>query len=205
MDVIEWLSLEILPHEAEARDWIRSASIGPEEEDDLIQEVYCRLLEIEDVARIAQPRAFLFQTVRAALQDHLRQTPVVRIDISSLMDSLIAPEALNSPEMIAHDRRVLAQVRAAIEALPGRCREVFELRKLWGLTQKDVSRRLQISEKAVETETTRGLRLLMQAMADKSRTPRTRETHGPTPAPGRDRFRSRRMGGQGRRRAAKPL
>ncbi|MNH83952.1 putative RNA polymerase sigma factor FecI [compost metagenome] len=204
MDVIDWLALEILPHEAEARDWIRAAAIGPEEEDDLIQEVYCRLLEVEDVSRIGSPRAFLFQTVRAAIQDHLRQTPVVRIDISNLMDKLIAPEALNSPEMIAHDRRLLAQVRQAMEALPGRCREVFELRKLWGLTQKDVARRLNISEKAVESETTRGLRLLMQAMADKSRAPRTRGTHGPTPSAGRHRLGSRRLGGQGRRRAAEP-
>lgn len=204
MDVIDWLSLEILPHEAEARDWIRAAAISLEEEDDLIQEVYCRLLEVEDFAGVGSPRSLLFQTVRAAIQDHLRQTPVVRIDISSLIDDLIAPEALNSPETIAHDRRVLAQVGQVIEALPKRCRQVFEMRKLWGLPQKDVARRLNISEKAVESETTRGLRLLMLAMADKSRAPRTRETHGPTPSAGRHRFGSRRLGGQGRRRTAEP-
>lgn len=203
MDVIDWLSLEILPHEAEARDGIRAAGLGPEE-DDLIQEVYCRLLEVEDVARIAQPRAFLLQTVRAVIQDHLRQTPVVQIDISSLIDDLIAPEALSSPEAIAHDRRRLAEVGQAIEALPGRCRQVFEMRKLWGLPQKDVARRLNISEKAVESETTRGLRLLMQAMADKSRAPRTRGTHGPTPTARRHRLGGRRLGDPDRRRASEP-
>ena len=199
MDVVEWLSLEILPHEAEARTFIRAAALNPAEEDDIVQEVYCRLLEIGSAARPRDGRGLLLQTVQDAIQDYLHQSTVVRIDISSIVQSVAAPEAINSPEFIAHDRRLLAEVREAMTALPHRCREVFELRKLWGLTQKDVSRRLNLSEKTVEKETTRGLRLIMLAMADRTPSPRTRRINGAIPLPRRDRRGGRRMGGQGRR------
>lgn len=203
--IVEWLSLEILPHEADARAWIRSASVGPAEEDDIIQEVYCRLLEESDIGGVVQPRVLFLRLVRETTQAHLRQVPVVSIDIASVMDELEAPEAISSPELIAHDRRVLSQVREVVSTFPPRCREVFELRKMWGLTQKDVSRRLHISEKTVEKETTRGLWLLMRALARKSeshkpnRAEPNRRAHADPASSRRNRLGGGGLGGQGRR------
>lgn len=206
--LVAWLSLEVLPHEAEARAWIRSASVSPAEEDDIIQEVYCRLLELDDAVAAVQPRTLFLRVVREATQDHLRLTPVVSIDIASIMDELEAPEAISSPERIAHDRRILAQVREVIATLPSQCRQVFELRKMWGLSQKDVSRRLHISEKTVEKEMTLGLRLLMQALARKTplqtQLERTPGTHADAASSRRDRRGSGGLGGKGRRGRDKP-
>ncbi len=44
---------------------------------------------------------------------------------------------------------------AAIDALPARCREVYILRKLKGLSQKEIARELGISEKTVEVQVVR--------------------------------------------------
>lgn len=201
--VVAWLAREVLPHEAEARAWIRSASVGPAEEDDIVQEVYCRLLEVDGSTAGVQPRTLFLRMIREATRDHLRLTPVVSIDIASVMDELEAPEAISSPERIAHDRRILAQVRDVIATFPSQCREVFELRKMWGLSQKDVSRRLHISEKTVEKEMTFGLRLLMQALARKTplrtQVERNPGTHADAASSRRGRRGSGGLGGKGRR------
>ena len=41
---------------------------------------------------------------------------------------------------------------AAIDSLPGRCREIFILRKLQDVPQKEIARRLDISEQTVEVQ-----------------------------------------------------
>jgi DNA-directed RNA polymerase specialized sigma24 family protein len=42
--------------------------------------------------------------------------------------------------------------------LPSRCREIFVLRKLTGLSQKAIARRLQLSVLTVQAQASRGLR-----------------------------------------------
>jgi RNA polymerase sigma-70 factor (ECF subfamily) len=53
-----------------------------------------------------------------------------------------------------------------IEGLPERCRQVFELRKVHGLSQAETAKALRISENIVEKETARGLSLILRHMAE---------------------------------------
>ena len=56
----------------------------------------------------------------------------------------------------------LALLGRAIEALPDRCRQVLTLRKVFGLSQKEIAARLAISENTVETQIANGMRLCTQ-------------------------------------------
>jgi RNA polymerase sigma-70 factor (ECF subfamily) len=49
-------------------------------------------------------------------------------------------------------------VAAAIADLPDRCREIVVLRKLAGLSQRDVATQLGLSERTVEVQVARGTR-----------------------------------------------
>jgi RNA polymerase sigma factor (sigma-70 family) len=53
----------------------------------------------------------------------------------------------------------LALLRDAIASLPPRCREVLTLRTARGCSQKEIARRMGISENAVEKQMANGLRL----------------------------------------------
>ena len=74
------------------------------------------------------------------------------------IDSLsVVDDAVGVPEALAHaeDFRILLR---AIESLPERCRQVVTLRKIYGLSQKEVATQLGVSEATVETQGGIGLR-----------------------------------------------
>jgi RNA polymerase sigma-70 factor (ECF subfamily) len=53
-----------------------------------------------------------------------------------------------------------------IDGLPDRCREVFRMRKIDGLSQRDVAKALNIAEHTVENDVVKGLKLILGAIAE---------------------------------------
>src|SRR3546814_7210452 len=60
----------------------------------------------------------------------------------------------------------LDRVHRLIEGLPERCRRIFELRKIEGLPQREVAQRLGVADHVVENDVTKGLKLILQAIAE---------------------------------------
>ncbi len=57
-------------------------------------------------------------------------------------------------------------MRGLIAALPERCRRIFEMRKIEGVSQREIARRLGVTEHVVENEAVRGLRAILAAMTE---------------------------------------
>lgn len=180
--IVAWVGSEILPHEADVRAWLRR-SLGPGGDvEDVIQDAYCRLIGLADVGHILNPRAYFFTVARGIVIDGLRRSRVVRMDTVTEIDALNVVLDDPSPERIAAGRRELARVQRLIAALPDRCRRIFEMRKIDGLSQREIARRMGVPETIVENDIKRGLRLLLKALADgegaPQRTPGIVESHG---------------------------
>jgi RNA polymerase sigma-70 factor (ECF subfamily) len=56
-------------------------------------------------------------------------------------------------------------VQAAVQSLPDRCREVFELSRVHGLKYAEIARQLGISVKTVEAQMGKALRTLREKLA----------------------------------------
>lgn len=164
--IVAWVGSRVLPHEAEVRAWLRRSLVSPADADDVLQEAYCRLAMLDDVDHIANPRAYLFQTARNIVLEQVRRARIVRIETVTEIDALSIEQDEPSPERIAAGRRELARVLALIAALPERCRRVVELRKIHGVPQREIARRLGVTENTVENESVRGLRLVLKALAE---------------------------------------
>lgn len=156
-ELFRWFTEEVQPHEAALRSWLRSRFPGLKDIDDVVQDAYARLLRARETGSIACPRAFLFVTARNLALNHFRhqrhEQPQVgaEIDPSGILDDRAAiPDSVAGAE----DLRLLIQ---AIEALPARCRQIVTLRKIYGLSQKEVANRLGISEHTVESQGSIGL------------------------------------------------
>jgi RNA polymerase sigma-70 factor (ECF subfamily) len=58
----------------------------------------------------------------------------------------------------AASRQELELLNQAIQSLPTRCRQVLTLRKIYGLSQKQIAAQLGISEHTVEAQVGNGMR-----------------------------------------------
>jgi RNA polymerase sigma-70 factor (ECF subfamily) len=163
-DRTSWLARHVLPHEPALRAWLRRRRIDGLETDDIIQETYAVLAGLAAVEHITSPRAYAFQTAQSVILRHLRRARIVRIDSVGAMDLLNAAIDEPSPERQASSRQELRRVADLIAALPAKCRQAFTLRKVEGLSQRDVARQMGISESTVEKHIGRALRTLMCAM-----------------------------------------
>jgi RNA polymerase sigma-70 factor (ECF subfamily) len=153
-----WFADEVLPHEPQLRAWLQARFLSASDVDDVVQESYARLWRARATGAIACPRAFVFVTARNLALNRLRHERVERPRDAAEVDSLNVPDERTSiPESIAHAEDLQLLMRA-IQALPERCRQILTLRKIYGLSQREVADRLGIAESTVETQGTIGLR-----------------------------------------------
>jgi RNA polymerase sigma factor (sigma-70 family) len=175
-EIVAWVGERILPHEADVRRFIARTMRSGEDIDDVVHEAYCRLAGLDEVAHIANPRAYFFQVARSVVLERIRRTRIVRIDAVAEIDALNIVDDEPSPERNVAARRELDRVRRLIEGLPAKCRRVFELRKIEGLSQKAIAAKLGVSENTVEAQAARGLKLILKALAAEDANPSSAAT-----------------------------
>jgi RNA polymerase sigma-70 factor (ECF subfamily) len=151
-ETAHWFAAEVQPHEASLRSYLRGKFPAHPDLDDLVQETYARLLQAREHGTVHQPKAFLFATARNAAFDYFRRRQVVTIDGIEHLELLpVLEDRPGIPEAVAHDQE-LQLLANAIEALPPRCRQVLTLRKIFGLSHKEIAAQLGVSEHTVNAQ-----------------------------------------------------
>lgn len=173
-----WLADHVLPHEPALRAWLGARPVARLEVDDIVQETYAALAAMDDVAHVRSPRAYMFTVAQSVILQHVRRARIVSIETVSEIDRLHAPCEERSPDRHAAAHQELRRIGELIAALPAKCRQAFVLRKVNGLSQREVARRMGISENTVEKHVGKGLRLLMDALGRGSGQRRTEPAAG---------------------------
>jgi RNA polymerase sigma factor (sigma-70 family) len=173
-----WFLRNILPHEPALRGWLGKSTVPGLDADDIIQEAYTILAEMETVDAIQHPRAYLFQVARSVITRHVRRARIISIHAVDDLERLEHPDDAASPEQHAIDRDELRQLAHAISAMPVRTREAFILRRVEGLPQREIAAQMRISENTVETHISRGVRFLVDwfGRGGKTRSQTSRDT-----------------------------
>lgn len=161
-----WFNAHLAPHEPMLRAWLAGRFPGLGEIDDIIQDSYAQVLAARARGTAMQsPKAFLFATARNRAIDFLRTRAVNRTEaLAEISELNVLDDACGIPEAIARHQE-LELLTQAIQSLPERCRQVLTLRRLYGLSQREVAARLGISENTVEHQVTIGVRKCTEFLA----------------------------------------
>jgi RNA polymerase sigma-70 factor (ECF subfamily) len=121
--------------------------------EDLAQEAGIRLISAMRRERVERPRAFLFHAAANLARDHLRRRLVAQEHADAQHECVAAPGS----DQIAAAHQEVALVAEAISDLPRRAREVLQLARIEGYSQKEIATHLGIAPKTVENHLTRAL------------------------------------------------
>ncbi|HTR77570.1 MAG TPA: RNA polymerase sigma-70 factor [Gemmatimonadaceae bacterium] len=140
---------------------LRDRAIGEELAQDVMLELWRRREQLELKESL---RSYLFQAARNRALNHIRHERVARRN-----EPLVAGETsatVDHPEdSNLVDAEIETALRTAVAGLPDRCREVFELSRVNGLSYAEIAAALDISVKTVETQMGKALRVLREHMA----------------------------------------
>jgi RNA polymerase sigma-70 factor (ECF subfamily) len=107
---------------------------------------------------VRNARNYLFATARNAAVDLFRREQIIPFEpIGEKAGLTVLTEATAVPDAVSRNQE-LEMLRAAMEALPTRCRQVFTLRKLYELSHREIADQLGISERTVEAQIDKAMR-----------------------------------------------
>jgi RNA polymerase sigma factor (sigma-70 family) len=161
----DWFETYVLPHEGAAVRVLCGFRYSPEEVEDLLQQSYVKVLEARRRnEQIHNPRGFLLTIAQHVAIDYQRSRRVTPFYPVSNLEALEVSSPEPGPERVAIGRNLLRAVSHAISGLPPRCRDILLLRKVNGLSQKEVAQRLGIAEDTVQKQVAKAVRLCAVAL-----------------------------------------
>jgi RNA polymerase sigma factor (sigma-70 family) len=155
----KWYERELKPHEAMLRAWLRSRYKIEHEADDIVQDAVVKVMEVQETRELESPKAYLFATARNAALMRLRKIQVRRqVSLADFEDmDVFADETLDVAQAAIKGEE-LEMLTRAVQSLPTRCRQVITLRKIYGMSQRQIAEQLGITENTVESQIAIGTR-----------------------------------------------
>jgi RNA polymerase sigma factor (sigma-70 family) len=138
--------------------YLRARLRSEQEAKEVAQEAYVRLLQLQKPGTPGLFRAYLFKTATNIATDRLRHRLVrQRAEQAELFEGLSVSSAAQDPadQLLARERA--EQLRRCLQELPVRCRQIFQMHRLEGLSQRAVADRAGVSERMVRRYVTYAL------------------------------------------------
>lgn len=156
------LSLLFSTHRSELQAFAYRRLGDREAAADVVQDAFVRYATLAEdtaaVARIEQPRFFLWRIVSNLMADRERQLGRrgQHAAIDDLADSLPDPTASPERQLAAQQR--LESLRLALQGLPANCRDALLMNRIDGLGHIEIAQRLGVSPSMVSKYIMQALR-----------------------------------------------
>ena len=147
-----------LEQEGPPKNFISKFIMRASDVDDIAQEAFIRAFRAEQKQNIEHPKAYLYRTARNLAFKKLTKKSHL---MTTFIEDSCGPGVLKSEEDLEKQigtLEKLERVKYAISNLPPQCQRVFIMRKVYGFSQKEISRQLGISTSTVEKHVIAGLK-----------------------------------------------
>ena len=164
-DSNRWFAEAVQPHAGALRAWLRAKFPALTDPENLVQESLARVWQQHEAAEVLSPKALLFTTARNLALDQLRRRQVVSLEaVAEIAELPVYEDTPSAADQAAHNQE-LEILTKAIQSLPDRCRQVLTLRKIYGLSQREIAAQLGITEHTVEAQIGTGMRRCAEFLA----------------------------------------
>lgn len=166
----QWFREQVLPLEPRLRNAaLRLTRGNTHEAEDLVHDTLARLISLAGWKEIGNVPAYCLSVLRnQALQAH-RRSQIVSITTADRSVLDVFADDLPGPEEIAQGRDEMEILIKVISELPPQCRQVFTLRKIYGLRHAEIAEQLSLSISTVEKHLAKGLAICSQALGREPR------------------------------------
>ncbi|HWU33790.1 MAG TPA: sigma-70 family RNA polymerase sigma factor [Methylovorus sp.] len=153
----QWLSLLYRHHQGWLMGWLRKKLGCPHHAADISHDTFSRLLTLDNIPDIHEPRAYLLVTANRLMinEFHKRQVEQETLQAVALLN---ADDSSHSPETICSARQLLAQVVWMLsEELDEKAQRALLLARVDGLSYREIAAAMQVSESSVKQYLSRAL------------------------------------------------
>jgi len=153
-----------LPLESVLIQFLSRGGRGKSDVEDLRQELYMKVC-IAAQNHVPHPtRPFVFTIARNLLIDRLRREQIVPFDTVENLEELNIAIDEPSADRVVIARQELRKLQHCLDKLPERLRTALIMRKVDGLSIREIAERTGAAEKTVEKHLTEGMRLLAKLL-----------------------------------------
>ncbi|MGV2871365.1 RNA polymerase sigma factor [Colwellia sp. E150_009] len=135
--------------------------VPPHEIEDIVQETYVRICQIENKENITSPKSFMYKTAKNLALDFQKQANVRLVDgveNMEVLDQLLSNHHTDEMYENALTESEFSHFCEAVRLLPVQCRKVFVLKKVYGYSQREIAAQLNLSESTVEKHISIGMK-----------------------------------------------
>jgi len=129
--------------------------------EDIVQSVFVKLWENKHSLKSESIRFFLLNSVKNSCIDLSRKKETQE----KYTQRQISQDSDYGDDFWA-ENELKEMIETAIGKLPPKCREIFKLSRYEGLKSDEIARKLQISQRTVETQITKALKILRNDLKD---------------------------------------
>ncbi len=153
----DWFLNRVFCHRPLLQQYLRGYLVADEDIEDVIQDTYLRIYGIKDYGNVESPKALLITIAHNLAVTLIRSRNARATDLVADIESLGGVSDGGLPEEQFDARRRFEAFCAAVDDLPPICRRVFVLRKVYKLSQAEISTVLGIAESTIEKHVVKGL------------------------------------------------
>lgn len=148
--------------------------VPPHDIEDIVQETYVRVCQRNPGKALESPEAYMSVTARNLALNHIKRAEN-RLAVSEEKSEAalnVLSDSAAEPFIRAVTGEEFVRFCESVRFLPAQCRKVFVLRKVHGYSQREIAKKLNLSESTVEKHISKGMKLCTEAMRDYFKEPR---------------------------------
>ncbi len=161
-----WFIAEVLPLESVLIKFLRRIWRNESDIRDLCQDVYVEIYQAARKEIPASARAMTFTIARNVVVERIRREQIVSIEAVADPDELGIAMDEPGPDRATMARQDLYRLQAALERLPEDWRAAVLMRKVDGLSPREIAMRLGIGERTAFRHLSSGLAMLADLFHD---------------------------------------